>query len=58
MQYNSIKEFISEYDEKYNMVNNNCTTFAVQALKAGGITSPITAHDWVLPPETKDCSRE
>jgi hypothetical protein len=57
-QYEDIKEFMSGYDKKYNMVNNNCTTFAVKALETGGIISPNTAHEWFLPEETKHIVKE
>lgn len=31
------------------MVNNNCTTFAVEALQSIGIDVPTTEHTWTLP---------
>ena len=42
-------KFANNYDEKYNMVNNNCTTFSVEALKSIGIDVPATEHTWTLP---------
>ena len=42
-------KFANNYDEKYNMVNNNCTTFSVETLKSIGIDVPTTEHTWTLP---------
>ncbi len=53
-QSKNILNFISKYNEKYNMVDNNCTTFAVNALKSGGINSSTIEHKWILPDDTKD----
>ena len=35
--------------KKYNVVTNNCTTFAVDALKSIGINVPTTEKTWTLP---------
>lgn len=40
---------VNDYNKKYNMVNNNCTTFAVKALQSIGIDVPTTEHTWTLP---------
>ena len=45
---NKIKDFIDDYNEKYNMVKNNCTTFAVKSLGAAGIFSPTSKYFWKL----------
>ncbi|MGI6668769.1 MAG: RHS repeat-associated core domain-containing protein [Acetivibrionales bacterium] len=48
-QAEKIEKFINNYGKDYNMVSNNCTTFAVDALKSAGIKSPTSAHKWTLP---------
>lgn len=48
-QANQLLEFANNYDQNYNMVNNNCTTFAVEALQSIGIDVPTTEHTWTLP---------
>lgn len=52
-QANNILSFIEGYGENYNMVSNNCTTWAVDALAAGGITAPTSEHKWTLPDNAK-----
>jgi hypothetical protein len=46
--------FMINFNENYNMVTNNCTTFAVRALQAGNISPPTTEHSWKLPPDAKE----
>jgi len=41
-----IKEYAENYTERYNMVSNNCTTFAVDVLKYLGINPKIYSHKW------------
>ncbi len=53
-QVAKMEEFMNNYNSKYNMVKNNCTSFAVQTLEAGGITSPTTQHSWVMPAGTNE----
>lgn len=48
-QADQLLEFANNYDRKYNMVENNCTTFAVEALQSIGINVPTTEHTWTLP---------
>ena len=48
-QADQLLEFAQNYDEKYNVVTNNCTTFAVDALKSIGINVPTTEKTWTLP---------
>ncbi len=48
-QADQLLVFAQNYDEKYNVVTNNCTTFAVDALKSIGINVPITEKTWTLP---------
>ncbi len=43
-----IKNFADNYNKKYNMVKNNCTTFAVQCLGIAGISSPTSKYFWKL----------
>ena len=43
-----VEDFINNYSEKYNMVSNNYTTFAVQALEIAGIRSPTSKYFWKL----------
>ena len=43
-----IKNFADNYNKKYNMVKNNCTTFAVQCLGIAGIYSPTSKYFWKL----------
>ncbi|HHW39459.1 MAG TPA: RHS repeat-associated core domain-containing protein, partial [Bacillales bacterium] len=50
---NNVLEFINNYDMEYNMASNNCTTFAVDVLKAAGISSPTKAVKWTLPSKAK-----
>ena len=57
-QSKDILNFINKYNEKYNMVSNNCTTFAVDALKSGDVNSPITEHRWTLPEDAKDVVKD
>lgn len=52
-QADKIVNFIEGYGENYNMVSNNCTTFAVGALAAAGIKSPTSEHKWTLPDNTR-----
>lgn len=33
----------------YDVISNNCTTFAVGALEAAGIESPVSEHKWKIP---------
>ncbi|MEY8525267.1 RHS repeat-associated core domain-containing protein [Lachnospiraceae bacterium 38-10] len=48
-QADELLEFVNNYNEKYNMISNNCTTFAVKALESIGIDVPTTKHTWTLP---------
>ena len=48
-QAEKIEKFINNYEKEYNMVRNNCTTFAVDTLKSAGIKSPTSARIWTLP---------
>ncbi|MCX8129196.1 MAG: carboxypeptidase regulatory-like domain-containing protein [Clostridia bacterium] len=48
-----VYNFMINYNGDYNMVTNNCTTVAVQALQSIGIASPTSQHNWTLPPNTK-----
>lgn len=48
-QADQLVKFVNDYNKKYNMVNNNCTTFAVKALQSIGIDVPTTEHTWTLP---------
>ena len=48
-QADQLLEFAQNYDEKYNVVTNNCTTFVVDALKSIGINVPTTEKTWTLP---------
>ncbi|MCL2152620.1 MAG: RHS repeat-associated core domain-containing protein, partial [Oscillospiraceae bacterium] len=41
-------KYMNDFSSDYNMVTNNCTTFAVGALTAAGITSPTSEHNWKL----------
>lgn len=43
-----IKEFIDNYQRGYNIVSNNCTTFAIEALHTGGVSVPTSKHHWRL----------
>ena len=50
-QANAIKKFIDEFNvNEFNMIFNNCITFAVNALEAAGISPPTQEHNWTLPP--------
>jgi len=42
----ALKEFAENYTKQYNMVSRNCTTFAVDALKALGYSPKIYEHNW------------
>jgi hypothetical protein len=48
-QAEKIEKSIYNYEKEYNMVRNNCTTFAVDTLKSAGIKSPTSARIWTLP---------
>ena len=52
-QADKIVTFINNYTKKYNMVTNNCTTFSVQVLSAGGVVAPTSEHKWTLPDNTR-----
>lgn len=41
-----LKEYAKSYTHQYNMVSRNCTTFAVDALKALGLNPKIYEHNW------------
>lgn len=41
-----INEFAKNYKEKYNLISNNCTTFAVDLLQSLGISFNISKHTW------------
>lgn len=41
-----LKSFASNYTKEYNMVTNNCTSFAVESLKKLGINPSIYSHVW------------
>ncbi len=48
-QANQLIEYANNYEKEYNMVKNNCTTFAVEALESIGIEVPIDEYIWNLP---------
>ncbi len=48
-QAKSIDAYINNYDDDYNMVKNNCTTFAVDTLNSAKIKSPTNSKKWTLP---------
>ena len=49
-QADKIKEYIDDFDPgSFNLIFNNCTTFAVNALTAAGIPAPTREHLWTLP---------
>ena len=35
--------------EKYNMITNNCTTFASNTMEKVGLGDPTRAHEWTIP---------
>ena len=41
-----LKDYAKKYTHQYNMVSRNCTTFAVDALKALGLNPKIYEHNW------------
>ena len=49
-QAHAIKEYIENFDDvQFNLIFNNCTTFAVNALAAAGLPPPTEKHYWTLP---------
>ncbi|MDR1066349.1 MAG: HINT domain-containing protein [Clostridiales bacterium] len=49
-----IADFMNNYNEKYNMVSNNCSTVAVKAFKLAGTGSPTSEHKWTLPENSRE----
>ncbi len=49
-QADAVSAWVASYTTKYNIETNNCTTFAVNALKKAGILNTgISQHSWTLP---------
>lgn len=58
--YNKVLKYINKNkNSKYHIVNYNCTTFAVRALAAGGLSTKIARTKWQIPSYVYDrLSRE
>ena len=49
-QANAIKDYADSFDPaNFNIIFNNCTTFAVNALMTAGISPPTEKHNWIFP---------
>ena len=49
-QANEIKAYVDNFNyDNFNLIFNNCTTFAVNALLAAGISPSTREHNWTLP---------
>jgi RHS repeat-associated protein len=48
-QVQAVFDYVDNYKNDYNVITNNCTTFAVGALEAAGIESSISEQQWKMP---------